>query len=76
MAARLVIEGGVPLRGEVRGQRGEERGAAALAASLLTARAVVLENVPALADVATMRALLERLGDRSSSDRDGHTRRA
>ena len=34
----------------------------ALCAALLTAEPVVLENVPELADVTTIRSLLERLG--------------
>src|SRR5262249_56468108 len=41
------------------------------AASLLTARPVVLENVPALADVVTMRKLLEQLGAEISEERGG-----
>ena len=44
------------------------------AAALLTAEPVVLENVPALADVRTTRALLERLGGRRSDEPDGSTR--
>jgi UDP-N-acetylglucosamine 1-carboxyvinyltransferase len=46
----------------------------ALCASLLTARPVVLENVPELADVTTTRSLLERLGGAVSSEADGSTR--
>jgi UDP-N-acetylglucosamine 1-carboxyvinyltransferase len=43
-----------------------------LAASLLSAEPVVLENVPRLADIATIRALLERLGT-EIEDPGGHT---
>ena len=46
----------------------------ALCAALLTSEPVVLENVPALADVATTRALLERLGAEITTDPDGATR--
>ena len=72
MAARLVIEGGVPLRGEVRVSAAKNAALPLLAASLLSAEPVVLENVPRLADIATIRALLERLGT-EIDDRDGHT---
>ena len=47
MAARLVIEGGVPLRGEVRVSAAKNAALPLLAASLLSAEPVVLENVPA-----------------------------
>ena len=46
----------------------------ALCAALLTARPVVLENVPELADVTTTRSLLERLGGVVSTEPDGSTR--
>jgi UDP-N-acetylglucosamine 1-carboxyvinyltransferase len=72
MAARLVIEGGVPLRGEVRVSAAKNAALPLLAASLLSAEPVVLENVPRLADIATIRVLLERLGT-EIEDRDGHT---
>jgi UDP-N-acetylglucosamine 1-carboxyvinyltransferase len=72
MAARLVIEGGVPLRGAVRVSAAKNAALPLLAASLLSAEPVVLENVPRLADIATIRALLERLGT-EIEDRDGHT---
>ena len=72
MAARLVIEGGVPLRGEVRVSAAKNAALPLLAASLLSAEPVVLENVPRLADIATIRALLGRLGT-EIEDRDGHT---
>src|SRR5262245_64478126 len=62
MAARLVIEGGVPLRGEVRVSAAKNAALPLLAASLLSAEPIVLENVPHLADIATMRALLQGLG--------------
>ncbi|MBI3456691.1 MAG: UDP-N-acetylglucosamine 1-carboxyvinyltransferase [Candidatus Rokubacteria bacterium] len=62
MAARLVIQGGVPLRGEVRVSAAKNAALPLLAASLLTEAPVVLENVPRLADVATISDLLRRLG--------------
>jgi UDP-N-acetylglucosamine 1-carboxyvinyltransferase len=62
MATRLLIDGGVPLRGEVEVSAAKNAALPILAASLLSAEAVELENVPRLADVATMRALLQGLG--------------
>ena len=62
MAARLVIEGGVPLRGEVQVSAAKNAALPILAASLLSAAPLELENIPHLADVATMRALLQGLG--------------
>src|SRR5262245_31454998 len=72
MAARLVIEGGVPLRGEVRVSAAKNAALPLLAASLLSAEPVTLENVPHLADITTMRALLQGLGT-EIEDRDGDT---
>ena len=74
MATRLVIEGGAPLRGEVAVSAAKNAALPDLCAALLTAQPVVLENVPALADVATTRSLLERLGGAVSTDADGSTR--
>ena len=71
MPARLVIEGGVPLRGEVAASAAKNAALPALAASLLTAEPLVLDNVPALADVTTICALLERLGATVARDPDG-----
>jgi UDP-N-acetylglucosamine 1-carboxyvinyltransferase len=70
MAARLVIEGGVPLRGEVRVSAAKNAALPLLAASLLSAEPVELENVPHLADTTTIRALLEGLGT-EIEERDG-----
>ena len=74
MAARLVIEGGTPLHGEVAVSAAKNAALPALAAALLTAEPVVLDNVPALADVTTIRSLLERLGAETSDAPDGSTR--
>jgi UDP-N-acetylglucosamine 1-carboxyvinyltransferase len=73
MPAHLVIEGGTPLRGEVHASAAKNAALPAMAASLLTAQPVVLENVPALADVVTMRRLLEKLGAETSAGPDGAT---
>jgi UDP-N-acetylglucosamine 1-carboxyvinyltransferase len=62
MPARLLIQGGVPLRGMVRISAAKNAALPLLAASLLSEAPVVLENVPRLADVATISKLLGRLG--------------
>ena len=74
MATRLVIDGGAPLRGEVAVSAAKNAALPDLCAALLTAQPVVLENVPALADVITTRSLLEGLGGVISTDPDGGTR--
>ncbi|MBI3031009.1 MAG: UDP-N-acetylglucosamine 1-carboxyvinyltransferase [Candidatus Rokubacteria bacterium] len=74
MAARLEIEGGVPLRGTVSASSAKNAALPALAATLLTAEPVVLENLPALADVTTISQLLEQLGAEFAVERDGATR--
>lgn len=74
MAARLEIEGGVPLRGAVLASSAKNAALPALAAALLTAEPVVLENLPVLADVTTISQLLERLGAEFAVERDGATR--
>jgi UDP-N-acetylglucosamine 1-carboxyvinyltransferase len=72
MAARLLIEGGVPLRGDVTVSAAKNAALPLMAASLLSAEPIVLENVPRLADIATMRALLQGLGT-EIEERDGRT---
>ena len=74
MATRLVIDGGVRLTGEVRVSAAKNAALPAMAASLLTAEPVILENVPGLADVVTMRKLLETLGAETSVAPEGLAR--
>jgi UDP-N-acetylglucosamine 1-carboxyvinyltransferase len=74
MATRLVIDGGVRLTGEVRVSAAKNAALPAMAASLLTAEPVILENVPGLADVVTMRKLLETLGAETTMDPGGLAR--
>ncbi|HWN53788.1 MAG TPA: UDP-N-acetylglucosamine 1-carboxyvinyltransferase, partial [Methylomirabilota bacterium] len=74
MPARLVIEGGIPLRGLVEASAAKNAALPAMAASLLTAQSIVLDNVPRLADVVTMTSLLERLGAKITPEADGATR--
>jgi UDP-N-acetylglucosamine 1-carboxyvinyltransferase len=62
MPARLRIEGGVPLKGEVAASAAKNAALPAMAAALLTAEPVTLTNVPDLGDIRTMLTLLQRLG--------------
>ncbi len=59
---KFVIEGGVPLRGEVLPAGNKNAALPLLAACLLTDEAVVLHNVPRIRDVLDMRLLIESLG--------------
>ncbi len=59
---KFVIQGGLPLRGEVTPAGNKNAALPLLAACLLTDEPVVLHNVPQIRDVLTMRALLESLG--------------
>jgi len=59
---KFVIEGGVPLCGEVTPSGNKNAALPILAACLLTDEPVILHNVPQIKDVFDMRALLESLG--------------
>jgi UDP-N-acetylglucosamine 1-carboxyvinyltransferase len=59
---RLRIRGGRRLHGEVLISGAKNAALPALSAALLSAEPLRLRNVPRLRDVATMRALLERMG--------------
>jgi UDP-N-acetylglucosamine 1-carboxyvinyltransferase len=71
MPTVLEIEGGVPLRGTVAVSAAKNAALPALAASLLTAEPVIVDNVPELGDVRTMLTLLETLGASVSRDASG-----
>lgn len=58
----FVIEGGVPLNGEVVPSGNKNAALPLLAACLLTAEPVVLHNIPQIRDVLAMRRLIESLG--------------
>ncbi|HEX7435057.1 MAG TPA: UDP-N-acetylglucosamine 1-carboxyvinyltransferase [Anaerolineaceae bacterium] len=58
----FIIEGGVPLSGEVTPSGNKNAALPLLAACLLTDEPVILRNLPEIGDVHTMRALLESLG--------------
>jgi UDP-N-acetylglucosamine 1-carboxyvinyltransferase len=58
----FIIEGGVPLRGEVTPSGNKNAALPLLAACLLTTEPVTLRNVPQIRDVQAMRKLIESLG--------------
>jgi len=59
---KLAIQGGTPLRGEVRISGAKNAALPIMCAGLLTADSLVLSNLPELHDVVTMRKLLEQMG--------------
>lgn len=59
---KFIIEGGVPLGGEVIPSGNKNAALPLLAACLLTDEPVILHNVPAIRDVQDMRRLVESLG--------------
>ncbi len=69
MPARLVIEGGVPLKGAVTVSAAKNAALPALAAALLTSEPLMFPNTPDLMDVRTMLRLLGTLG--AEVERDG-----
>jgi len=65
---RLLIQGGVPLAGEVRVSGAKNAALPLMCAALLTDRPLRLSNVPHLRDVTTMLSLLTRMGVEVSVD--------
>ena len=59
---KFVIQGGIPLQGEVTPSGNKNAALPLLAASLLTDEPVTLHNIPEIEDVKTMRGLLKSLG--------------
>ena len=59
---KFVVEGGIPLRGEVVPSGNKNAALPILAACLLTNEPITLHNVPQIMDVMVMRKLLESLG--------------
>ena len=59
---QLIIEGQVPLRGEVTPSGNKNAALPMLAACVLTGETVVLHNVPDISDVHSMMDLLRQLG--------------
>ncbi len=69
--ATLRIEGGFPLIGEIKTSGSKNAALPVMAASLLTADEIQLENVPDLQDVKSMQDLLTDLGVEVNSNSDG-----
>src|SRR5205807_3063742 len=59
---RYVVTGGTPLRGNARARGAKNSALKLMAASLLAEGEYVLRDVPRIADIYTMQAVLERLG--------------
>jgi len=68
---KLVIQGGVPLSGEVRISGAKNAALPILCAGILTADPLHVENVPHLRDVATTLSLLAQMGVDISLDEKG-----
>ncbi len=65
---KLVIEGGLPLRGDVRVSGAKNAALPLMCAALLTAEPLYLANAPHLRDVSTMIRLLAGMGVEASLD--------
>jgi UDP-N-acetylglucosamine 1-carboxyvinyltransferase len=65
---KLIIEGGVPLSGEIAISGAKNATLPILTAALLTAEPLTVSNVPRLRDVSTMLGLLGRMGVAISMD--------
>jgi UDP-N-acetylglucosamine 1-carboxyvinyltransferase len=59
---RIVIEGGIPLRGSLRVNGAKNSAVALLAAAALTDEEVILDNLPEIADVFVMIEILQAIG--------------
>src|SRR3989442_4155465 len=74
---KLIIQGGVPLSGEVRVSGAKNAALPLMCAGLLTSEELTLSNVPHLRDVSTMLRLLAQMGvEVSLDDRLGLSLRA
>jgi UDP-N-acetylglucosamine 1-carboxyvinyltransferase len=67
---RFVIEGGVPLNGEIATSGAKNSALPALAAALLTDEKVVLHRIPRVRDIRTMERLLVNIGSEMSVDEE------
>ncbi|MGZ4241152.1 MAG: UDP-N-acetylglucosamine 1-carboxyvinyltransferase [Actinomycetota bacterium] len=59
---RYIVTGGSPLKGSMRARGAKNSALKLMAAALLADGSYVLHDVPRIADIATMQAVLERLG--------------
>ncbi len=67
---RYLIEGGVPLKGEVAVSGAKNSALKIMAATLLLTEKVRLTNVPNLQDIRTMKRVLETLGEKIEYDNE------
>ena len=67
---KLLVVGGRPLEGKIVIGGAKNAALPAMAAALLTDEPVILENVPRVRDISTLRLLLEELGVDSSFEHD------
>ncbi len=67
---KIVIEGGVPLKGTIEISGAKNAALPIIAATLLTEEKCVIKNVPALRDVFTMLKILRSLGVKAQMDGD------
>lgn len=65
---KLIIQGNIPLNGEIRISGAKNAALPILAASLLTAAPVHISNIPHLQDVSTIMSLLGQMGVRLTLD--------
>ena len=68
---KLIIQGGVPLSGDVQISGAKNAALPILCASLLTSDTLSIDNVPHLNDVTTMLSLLRQLGVGIAMDGNG-----
>ena len=68
---KLIIQGGIPLSGEVRISGAKNAALPILCASLLTDETLAIENVPHLNDVTTMLSLLGQMGISIAANNEG-----
>ena len=68
---KLVINGGYPLKGSVKISGAKNAALPMMTACILSNHNITLNNVPDLADVRTMRALLDSMGISTSKTLDG-----
>jgi UDP-N-acetylglucosamine 1-carboxyvinyltransferase len=70
---QFIIQGGMPLSGEVVPSGNKNAALPLLAACLLTDEPVILHNMPEIRDVLAIRSLLENLGVQFEEQDDHHT---
>ena len=71
---KLAINGGYPLRGKVNISGSKNAALPIMTASILSNEDLILNNLPQLADVKTMRRLLESMGVNIKEDQNGKMR--